>query len=66
MAAAATMRMTLEDGVTRYPNPVHTVPLAVRTDGDRKLGEWNVDELKLEGNQGGVVRLPLIQPMSSC
>ncbi|GMK54834.1 hypothetical protein CspeluHIS016_0114200 [Cutaneotrichosporon spelunceum] len=53
MAAAATM--TMAEGVTHYPDPVHNVPPSIRTDGPRVQAGWDLDALKLEGNQGGVI-----------
>lgn len=50
--------MTMAEGVTHYPNPVHTVPPSVRSDGPRVQNGWDLDKINLEGNQGGVVRVP--------
>ncbi|BEJ11416.1 hypothetical protein CspHIS471_0108380 [Cutaneotrichosporon sp. HIS471] len=50
-----TATMTMTDGVTLYPDPVHNVPPSVRSDGPRVLGGWDLDQLKLQGNQGGVI-----------
>jgi len=53
----STVTLTVSDGISRYPNPKENLPSAVRTDGPRTLGKWNLDELKLEGNEGGLVGL---------
>ncbi|BEJ03685.1 hypothetical protein CcaverHIS641_0108600 [Cutaneotrichosporon cavernicola] len=47
--------MTMTEGVTLYPDPVHNVPPSVRSDGPRVLGGWDLDQLELQGNQGGVI-----------
>jgi hypothetical protein len=51
----ATISLTVSD-ISRYPNPKESVGLTVRDDGPRNLGRWNLDELNLEGNEGGKVR----------
>lgn len=42
----------------RYPDPVHSVPARVRSDGDRAHNGWDLDKLSIEGNEGGPVSSP--------
>lgn len=46
--------MTITD-ISRYPDPVATVPAKARVDGPRVLGRWDLDTLDIEGNEGGKI-----------
>lgn len=39
----------------RYPDPSRSIPPKVRFDGDRKQNGWDLDALRIEGNEGGIV-----------
>lgn len=47
--------MTISD-ISRYPDPVATVPTKVRAGGERVVDGWDIDSLSIEGNEGGRVR----------
>lgn len=46
--------MTISD-ISRYPDPVTTVRRKLRTDGERERGGWDLGDMQIEGNEGGIV-----------
>jgi hypothetical protein len=46
--------MTISD-ISRYPDPVHTVRRKLRTDGEPVRGKWDLGNMQIEGNEGGIV-----------
>ncbi|BEI84492.1 hypothetical protein CcaverHIS002_0410960 [Cutaneotrichosporon cavernicola] len=46
--------MTISD-ISRYPDPMSTVRRKLRTDGDRVQGKWDLGDMQIEGNEGGII-----------